>query len=313
LTTTREYSSADSGALALTGEAGTLNDILYQCLVTGTGLSQPALGWTRLHTTTDKAVYQAPEGIAFPFQIDDTGPGAGAFEARFYGAESFSAIDTPTRPFPTVAQFANGLFWRKSATLDNTPRPWKLIGDERTFYFGAYTGDLANTYFAVGFGEFFSFVATDPYRSFIMGRGIENTSGSNSSIDGFDVNTVSTSLHVGNYLARDTAGNVGAISAGKHGDVAQAASGALAGNMATPNPANNKYYTKSMTIHQTSGGNHDRGRLRGLRHWLHPATAVSDGYALDGAGDLAGRTMRVWKGLPGGGVAIFFTDTWESN
>lgn len=313
MTTTRVYTSADSGALQLTGETGKLNDILYQCLVTGSGLSQDPLGWARDYTGTDKAVYRAPEGTRLPFRLQDDGPGGGTYkEARIYGAESFSDVDTPTNRFPTAAQATNGIFVRKSNTADATTRPWVLIGDERTLYFAALTGDAGSTYLMIGFGEFYSFKASDTYGSLLIARPTENSSTVTSAAEPMDDTTIASGTLGGHYLCRDTAHSVGAIAFGKHGNRAQSTT-ALIGLLVAPNTPNSKYYSSAINITHTSGGNQLRGRLRGLRHFHHSLTAVSDRYTLSGAGDLAGRNFLILEQLGSGGVALFDTGIWEHN
>ncbi|MGE3907973.1 MAG: hypothetical protein AB7K36_01385, partial [Chloroflexota bacterium] len=57
MTTTRIYRSTDSGAPVLTGQAGSLLNLLDKCLVDGYG-SKAAAGWSRPYTGTNKTAYR---------------------------------------------------------------------------------------------------------------------------------------------------------------------------------------------------------------------------------------------------------------
>jgi hypothetical protein len=310
MTTTRIYTSADSGALQLSGEADKLQAVIHQCLVTGTGLSQPALGWSRIFTTTNIGVFQAPEGTAFPFRVDDNGPGAGTFkEARLAGAESWSSVSSGTNYIPS----STGYFVRKSATLDSVTRPYFLIGDERTVYLGVQTGDQANCYMLCTFGEFYSSLPSDAYNVCIIARPTENSAAVTSGVETMDSFSATNATLNGHSLARDSAGNVGAIAFGKQGDGSQGTIG-LIGIIPGANTPDSRYYSKAIRVTHTAGAVQFRGRLRGLRHILHTLTSFNDGYTWSGAGDLAGRTFKVWKNLGNNnGAALFFTDSWEHN
>src|SRR3990167_8837593 len=92
------YSSADASAPVLDGQVGSLNDVLYACLVTGYGAKTGA-GWTRTYddAANDTSVYRQGAGCQFYLRVDDGGPGAaGAKEARFWGYETMSDVDTGT-------------------------------------------------------------------------------------------------------------------------------------------------------------------------------------------------------------------------
>lgn len=95
-------------------------------------------GWTKEFSGTNKAVYRAPgvAGTRFCLRVDDSGAvgtqGARNCWVRAY--EAMTDVDSGLRPFPTVAQLANGYNWRKSSTLDGTARPWMAQVGERGIY-----------------------------------------------------------------------------------------------------------------------------------------------------------------------------------
>jgi len=88
-----------------------------------------------------------------------------------------SDADTGTGAFPSDPQSAltaDSLVCRKSNTADGATRSYIAYADERTIYFFCQTGDIAGVYFAFAFGEFYSFVESDAYRTMIIGRITEN-------------------------------------------------------------------------------------------------------------------------------------------
>jgi len=125
--TTRVYKSTDASAPNLTGQAGSLTDLLNACLVAGYG-ALAAAGWSRPYydATSKTAVFRPGAGPQHYFQVADNGPGAGgAKEARIRGYVSMSAYNTGTEPFPTAAQATNALCIRKSTAADATVRASK--------------------------------------------------------------------------------------------------------------------------------------------------------------------------------------------
>ena len=323
--TWRVYTSTDSGVNQLTGEVGKLDDILNQILVTGTGLAQPAAGWTRPFNTTHVSVYTPGAGLGYSIHLDDNGPGAGTYkEARIYGAESFSALNTPTNQYPPTGTFANGLFVRKSATLDSTTRTWIAAADERTFYVFALTTDLAGAYCLVMGGEIFSEKGTtDLGRCGVIGRVTENSATMTDTVDASAAMAgIGTNL-VGHYLARDDQNTVGSIAFGVQGDMGMNATGSttvqvMVGSVAFPNRPDGNLKVAPLRVMQTAGGNYERGRLRGLWHLCHPTISVADRQTLSGTGGLAGRSFLVVKGTPtsggvGGHWLLETSDTVDTN
>jgi len=175
--TVRLYTSTDASAPTLTGQAGSLNALLYACLVTGYG-TQTAAGWTRPYNDagSNTAAFRQPGRAQAYLQSADGGPGAGSYrEARWRGYATMSAYNAGTEPFPTAAQMANGLFVRKSDTLDTTARPWILLADENTFHLIADFAGTGATWSPYSFGAMTSWKLADPYDTLIAARAAENT------------------------------------------------------------------------------------------------------------------------------------------
>lgn len=310
------YRSSDTSAPVLTGEAGTLVNLLDKVLVAGYG-SKAAAGWTKPYVGTNSAAFRSGGGNQYYLNVDDNGPGAGTYkEARVRGYETMTAVSTGTNLFPTAAQMTNGLFARKSATLDATARVWTCVADDRTFYLYVSTGDIASTYFNLSFGDMYSFKTSDVGRTFIHARTTENSAAAN--VENFDNQSMQGTAQSGSYLARDTANNVGAIQFGKLGSqsfiTAPGGSTLFVGNLAFKNVSDNRIYLAPIMVHQIVGGNHFRGRLRGLWHFGHALTNASDGDTFSGVGDLSGKSFMVLRNTANTGMIVIETSTtWDTN
>jgi hypothetical protein len=311
------YRSSDSSAPTLTGEVGSLVNVLDKCLVAGYG-AKTAAGWTKPFTGTNKAVFRPGAGLQYYLRVQDDAPGAGgAKEARVRGFETMSDVDNGTNLFPTSAQQTNGLFVRKSNTADAVTRAWIVLADARTFYMFALTADVANTYFAWSFGEFYSLKTNDLGRMYIIARSSENSALGNAELLDLQIATPATTTG-GHYLARDHQGSVGALAFGKFGykslDTGAGSPTPFAGLIGFSNAPDNKIYIGQVRITTPTGGNYIRGRMRGFWGWCHPVSAISDGDTFDGSGDNAGKTFMLIKNTGNAGVyTIETSDTWEVN
>lgn len=172
----RIHKSSDIGAPVLTGTVASLNDLLTAALITGIGSAVPS-PWTSpfVDGASNTKVFRAPVGTQHYLQVVDGGPGAGgAREARIRGYVTMSAFATGTELFPTAAQAATALCVRKSATLDTTPRAWRIYFDDRTVYLFIDCGDGLGAWDFYAFGEWQSWKANNIYNTLITGRPTEN-------------------------------------------------------------------------------------------------------------------------------------------
>ena len=316
----RVYRSTDAGAPVLSGTADSLVNLLTKILVDGYG-ALAGSGWTKPFTAANRAVFRAGAGNQFYLDVDDSGPGAGgAREARLRGYETMTAVATGTGPFPTVAQLAAGIVARKSATLDATARAWIAVADERTLYLFLSTGDSAGQYRAIAFGEFFSYLAGDAYRTMIVGWTSEN-SGSNS-LDPLSVlllpGQTMIGVTTGQYWARSSVGTGIAQQFGKHTDVFKTnqAQTVGVGNIPFPNPIDGGIYVAPIEMGDPNsspvGG--VRGRMRGFWCGCHAGASFNDGDTFQGAGALAGKAFLVVKAHGNGGYYLIETsNTWDTN
>ena len=93
----------------------------------------PVGSWEKTYTGTNKAVYRSTDVTMTQLylRVDDTGTN----NALWQGRETATDVDTGTGFFPTTAQYASGLFARKSSMADATARPWYLIADAGLIHF----------------------------------------------------------------------------------------------------------------------------------------------------------------------------------
>jgi hypothetical protein len=157
------YKSTDPGAPALTGQAGSLRDVLRAVLVTGYGSGGDAkagAGWTEPFSGTNVSAFRnsAVTGTGGYLRVDDTSTYAGsnARSALMRAYEVMTDVDTGTGPTPTAAQVASGLLVPKSKTLDSTSRAWVVIANERFFYLFTDAGATASGWVNVAHFPFFA-------------------------------------------------------------------------------------------------------------------------------------------------------------
>jgi hypothetical protein len=324
--TVRVYKSTDASAPVLSGTVGTLITVLDAILVNGYG-ALAAAGWSKPYSATNKAVYRmATSGnTGFYLNVQDNGPGAGgAREARMWGYEAATAQDTGTNPFPTVAQFATGLFLRKSTTADSTARAWYCVADGSCFYLFVDTGDVtAPAYsFCFAFGDIFSYKASDAYRCMIIGRDAENTGSTNNEHLGGVVSssgTWITTLTTGHYLARSWTGTGGSIQFGKHAlqivctstSVTECPMGGSTAAVTYPNGPDSALLLSPIWCHHNSGV---RGYLKGLWAPCH-FQPLGHGDTFSGTGNMSGKNFLALNiktfGGSNGQVMVETSDTWS--
>lgn len=286
-------------------------------------------GWTQAFTGANLADYQQGGGNQMYMSIDDNGPGAGgAKEARIRGYEAMSALATGTGAFPTAVQKTTGLFIRKSVSADGTDRPWYVLADDRTVYVFVATGDgAAGRYFGFMFGDMFSLVANDSYRTILIARTAENSGSAAQGTEnllylacpivGATGLIFPSTVLDGHYMARAYTGVGAAVQVNKHGDIFKAQSGTIGGGglITLPNPPDGGFYLSPLWVGAENAQPILRGRMRGMYQFLHPITALTDGDVFSGAGALAGKSFIVIKfTADAGGLYVMETsDTWETN
>lgn len=317
------YRSTDSSAPTLSGTAGDLVNLLDKVLVAGYG-AKTAAGWTKPYTAANKAVFRMGGGNQFYLDIDDSAPGAGgAKEARARGYEQMTAVGTGSYPFPTIAQIALiGSTWRKSATADATTRTWTAIADEKTLYLLIQCGDTASQWKLYMFGDFYSYVTGDDWRTAIIVKAAENSAIGATDACAQAFCTQGSVAQSGHYFARGASSFGGAIQFYKQmnqeasgGGTSAQPFGNSSNNLALIQVTNSSMYVGKVYVGQPT--NHIRGHLRGW--WAPPymnTLVDGDTFSGDPGGTLAGKTFMLFKTGPnntGGGYVFEISDTWDES
>lgn len=212
------YKSTDPGAPALTGQTGSLRDVLRAVLVNGYGSGGDAkagAGWTEVFSGTNVSAFRNSPitGTGGYLRVDDssTYAGSNARSALMRTYEAMSDVDTGTGPSPTAAQVASGLLMPKSKTLDSTSRAWVVIANEGFFYLftdpGSTTSGWVNVAHVPMFcGDLVSRKPGDAYHFALIAPEIAAISGLGTNIQSMFFGLVNTSTPPstsGVFLLRD--------------------------------------------------------------------------------------------------------------
>jgi hypothetical protein len=277
------YASTDASAPVLNfNSVGSLIGVLNACLVNGYG-TQVAAGWTSPFTSTNIAVYRAPSGVQHYWQVNDN---IGAI-ATMWGFETMSGFNTGTGQFPSGAtnnQTSKG----SSATNE-----WHVFADSRTvIVILGKAFSVATGYGAFYFGEIFSFLGSDAYRTLLKC--------SNNGVNYDKFPALSNSIETASanaYMPRGYTGVGTAINVACTGDAAKSNSSALMnGVIPFPDPVNGGLYLSPIWISDptTAPIYNIRGQMRGIWHFLHPNTSLNNLQVYNGTGTLAGKTFMAF-------------------
>ena len=260
-----------------------------------------AAGWTKQYTGTNVAVYKmgGVEGTGFVLRVDDTGTTV----ARVRGYEVMSDANTGTGPFPSVAQASGaGLWWSKSNAASAAARPWRIVADDRGFYYFCKNADAASEYQDGYFGDILSTKSNDPYSCLLRAHSGDRTASVVTVSDSL-VFADSISVGTGMYIARAANAlgsavpmfNAPAITIGlplSH------VSGSV--GWTYPSPVDNSLTLTPIVVYSTQGY---RGYMPGVRaspQITH--TSFSSGDRVSGSGDMVGKAVVVIKlGAPTAG------------
>ena len=247
------------------------------------------LGMPKAFTGTNLRCYKIadPTGTGCYLRVSD--PAGDVMRLTAYTA--MTAVSTGTGPFPTAAQVNGGTAWAKSYTpyYGSDPRPWFVIGDERSFYF------CAVPYYASAqfFGDILAEKSGDAYACMLTGA----TNTSNIQYPAINVEgTVLLGDAANGWLARSDTGLGTARPAEKvhGGSLLQSIwAGCSQWVVPFPNRADNSLRTMPMVIRSD---NAYRGRLPGLHlPAMDCGSYFTRGDILPGTDDLAGRELFVFR------------------
>lgn len=249
------------------------------------------LGWTKVYTGTNKAVYKpsAVEASSALLRVDDSG----TTSARVRMYETMSDVDTGTNPAPTDAKVNGGLYWWKSNADDSTATKYAIVGDGRFLYpcMAPYqTGATGPVAVVHAFGDLVSYKSGDAYCAVLFGETAvttTNTTGS-ASTGGANVSVQVMRAHTG----------IGTSTDAERKPLVGVASG-VSGFDSTlgwfPNPANNGLFLTRMVVGVNPiASNGVRGLLPGLLYVPQSGTSGGTfprGTIVDGGGEFTGKKM----------------------
>lgn len=285
------YSSTDSGAPAITGQAGSLVALLDAILVVGYGTginARPPLGWTAPFSVGDKRVYRnsIANGTGGWLRIDDAMP----LYASVSAASAASDIDTLVDQYPTAAQ-GGPTAWPKSTAASSTARAWWAIGNESAFYLfiDSNGGGIASAQTLHFAGDILRANPADAWTFAVSEYGRSTyTGGTDSprllSAQSLEVTITAASVVLNAQRAfTGVAGDVGGRLHVVGGGVIQQNyfgwQGNGSGGLAFPDPCTGGLVYSPILVH--AGFNGIRGRLPGCFNPLHNGV-INDGQVLEG-------------------------------
>ena len=298
------YLASDSGALYLTGQVGSLENILISCLVAGYGSKQPA-GWTNpyydgLHNSVLKA---EPLGNEFYLRLND---GYTGYENIMVmcGFSKMTALNTGDDATPSAVQSPFGVGVLKSITKDAIARGWMIVANNKFFYLFINHNSSSNFATADGycFGEFISFrdinLDPDKFNLIISGRSPTDYNNVSNSFGTFSPTNESIPNH---WLMRSYTQVGSSILCGKHSDTSKDL-------LPFPNPVDGNLFLSPVFVTEPTI-NCVRGRLPGLWNVCHNGAYFNHGDTFNGNGALAGKSFMIVK-CNGRTYALETSDTW---
>jgi hypothetical protein len=326
------FTSNDLGAPQLNGFSGSLIDVLDYCLISGSGWLQPSASVHFSSSVNNIGIYQQPSGSGCILYVNDARPNATSLgqEAWVTGWENLTTMSVPcgtgSAQFPMFGQLlvSGHYVVRKSAAATSVQRQWVMFVDSYTFYFFNKSGDTADTYTSLFFGDVYSFVGpTDRIKCMISSRTAENV-GNATSQDQNDMivlpslTTITTAGNAGYnmVMGRNAGGRYVSEYVGKMG----------AYDYVGTSVPSNGYMPMAGVLHSGDGqmhmrpisiwspGNGLRGRMRGMYSIPVAYSRFPDGSVFNATGEFAGKTfMIINKGYNSGFWVIEISNTVETN
>ncbi len=219
-------------------------------------------GWLKAFSGTNTGAYKVdpalhPDSTGILCKVDDTT----TTNARIWGYESMTDIDTGLGEFPTTAQ--TPLWVVKSSTANATAKTWWVVCDSRMVYVGVRSYATNDADYAPGwwcFGEFDSKKTADDYRFIVSG----NTGTSSPTVPEPAKAITSTTNILHTYVARSyTALGGGVKTQNLTWPSSYGGSGGTAAPLAYPNGPDYGLYLCPADIVEQSPYNL-RGRLPGM-------------------------------------------------
>lgn len=283
------------------------------------------VGYTKAFAGTNKAAYRCNDLSSnrhYLRVLDDGGGSGGVQEARVFGYETMTDVDTGTNVFPTATMSTYGYLWRKSNTADSIPRSWAFVSDGKMIYLVVQPANstltLDNSAQNIGgsFGDIISYKAGDVWATVITGNSMQNapSNPTNGMMSSQTSITAATSF-TGNslVLTRNYTALPGAQFVGLYGSGGAAVSLGSAAVIAYPHVIDNGFYMVPVAVTQTSPAC-IRGRMPGMYEPMH-GRVLNNLDVIDNVQGLAGRKFMCLYGSAStsqGNVMLDITGPWDS-
>ena len=253
---------------------------------TGTiAVKAASAGWQKAFSGANKAAYRSMDvaGTRLYLRLDDSS----AQIAAAVGYEEMTNVDTGSGLFPTSAQSATGITWRKSDDTSSAGRRWLAFSDSRFVHLfiewkiGSYVGQFSS----YAFGDLISWKEGDAYGCLICGHSVPTPSYPGNAND--YVNLTGT---VGKYLARSFTQLGSAQMFAQNGMITNMLG---YGGLTYPNgPDNSMILNEIISINELTATGHMRGLMPGL---LQPIQnlPLTHGDTVPNPTGLAGRTAMM--------------------
>jgi hypothetical protein len=280
VSTVRYFRSDDAGAPTLSGEVGSLTNLLRKCLVGVGGVAYgavPSAGWSEefIGAASNIAVFKNNEsegGCGCYVRVNDNAPGAaGAREAQITVYAAMTDINTGVAG-------TNTPWFRKSAALSNAARPWLVVADGLTAWvYVLDTGDGAidgNKNRLAGFGDY-ACVSNTSHRYFCLGALTTNSANAGADTAAFAMGSVSAAFSI--YAEDGVSGILTPAFAHWYGSGGAIGSSDYAAPL---HPISGDSYYKANP--QMRVGTRLVGAIRGLIFPYHSMISFTQGVALPG-------------------------------
>lgn len=203
MSTVRYFRHDDVGAPTLTGEVGSLTNLLRKCLVGTAGVaygSKASAGWTEefVGAASNIAVFRNNEGEGgsgcYVLVNDNASTGGGAQEASLICYSAMTEVNSGV--FGTAL-----VYFRKSGASSSAARPWIVVADGLTAWVYVFNNgrgpDSGSSSVAVaGFGDYVSQYDGFYRNYFTMGSNTSNSS-NGSAVPTLVIGSASAALSIG--------------------------------------------------------------------------------------------------------------------
>jgi hypothetical protein len=291
-----------AGAPVMVNSAGSFLGVLDACLINGFGSEAPC-GWLKAFSGTNTAAYRSSDtgSTQCVLWVNDTG----TRDTYIRGYKDMTDISTGENPYPTIAQYANGLCLYKSN--HSTARTWTLFCDKRSIYFFCNPQDIGDQWRGgMTFVDINSYGAVRGYNSLIIaataGGGQNDTYRLSNSTGGYLARSYTNleadaSVLCTRYSHPKTGGGLGPTG--------------VTGWQGYPAPVDSRLHL--WPVEAWVGTANAYGLMPGLLNPIHITTSLPHGTIIENPRGLPGRTVFIQRMAHAYFGAIDITGPWHDD